>query len=194
MSRVRKARELTEASIEEVKDPKFALNMGMVAEKFDSMLGLEPARLPGTPKRPGVRPAEAEQHSIATPGGGSPGVLVGGGALVVLPAREDEKAAVEDEYQWLAMETAHGIEIHTQVSWTSRSTCLGSRAVIWLGAGSAAGGEKVISCYKSRTSSLEEDKPHFESTLAMDTTPPSHLARLVIWLTRSSMMRGSSCR
>ena len=171
--KVLKARQLTAGSLDSVKDPKWALNMGMVPERFDTMLGLEPARVPSTPKRAGRLP---EGHNIATPGGDSPGDARSDGALVALPtAGEMEKekvAANEAEYQWLAMETAHGIEIHTQVGWTNGSVGRGNRAVIWLCAGSATEGEKVICCYKSHSSSLEEDRPSFESTLAKDTTPP----------------------
>ena len=87
-------------------------------------------------------------------------------------AEKEKVAANEEECQWLAMETAHGIEIHTQVGWTNGSVSRGIRAVMWLGPGSATEGEKVICCYKSRSSSLEDDRPSFESTLAKDTTPP----------------------
>ena len=95
--KVLRARQLTEGSLDSVKDPKWALNMGMVPERFDLMMGLEAARVPSTPKKAGRQP---EDHNIATPVADSPGETEAGGALVALPTageKEKEKAAANEE-------------------------------------------------------------------------------------------------
>ena len=181
-SHILDCRRLVEGSEHEAVDPtRVVTPLGPIAD-FSEFIGVKPrpARGKQPPTTP-VREKPA-RHSIATPGeeadeaedgddderkepeteverkGGDPG----GGKLAGRyppkrakggPASVDDDEEEDEGAQWLAMETAFGVEVHSAVTMGPKDLKAGNRGIHEVADG------QFIAVYKARNTNLEEDRP-----------------------------------